>query len=49
MDDGRICDGIGFAQIKPDLRCASTPDRRGHASTERRILCLCQAMGGHGL
>jgi hypothetical protein len=37
MADGRICDGTGFAQIKPDLRCASMPDRRDHSSTERRI------------
>jgi hypothetical protein len=37
MADGRICDGIGFAQIKPDLRCASTPDPRDHSSTERRV------------
>jgi hypothetical protein len=37
MADGRICDGIGFAQIKPDLRCASMPDRMDHSSTERRI------------
>jgi hypothetical protein len=36
MADRRICDGIGFAQIKPDLRCASMPDRRDHSSTERR-------------
>src|SRR5689334_12367989 len=34
MADGRICDGIGFAQIKPDLRCASMPDRSDHSSTE---------------
>jgi hypothetical protein len=38
MADGRICDGIGFAQIKPDLRCASMPDRRDHSSTERTEL-----------
>jgi hypothetical protein len=37
MADGRICDGIGFAQIKPDLRCASMPDRMDHSSTERRV------------
>ena len=37
MANGRIRDGIGGAQIKPDLRCASMPDRRDHSSTERRI------------
>jgi hypothetical protein len=37
MADGRICDGIGFAQIKPDLRCASMPDRSDHSSTEPRL------------
>jgi hypothetical protein len=37
MADGRICDGIGFAQIKPDLRYASMPDRGDHSSTERRF------------
>ena len=26
MADGRIRDGIGGVQIKPDLRCASMPD-----------------------
>jgi hypothetical protein len=37
MADGRICDGTGLAQIKPDLRCASMPDRMDHSSTERRF------------
>jgi len=37
MADGRICDGISFAQIKPDLRYASMPDRMDHSSTERRV------------
>jgi hypothetical protein len=37
MADGRIRDGIGGAQIKPALRCASMPDRRDHSSTERRL------------
>jgi hypothetical protein len=36
MADGRIRDGTGLAQIKPDLRCASMPDERDHSSTERR-------------
>jgi hypothetical protein len=35
MADGRICAGIGFTQIKPDLRGASMPDRRDHSSAER--------------
>jgi hypothetical protein len=37
MADGRIRDGIGGAQIKPNLRCTSMPDRRDHSSTERRL------------
>jgi hypothetical protein len=37
MADGRIRDGTGLAQIKPDLRCASMPDRMDHSSTERRF------------
>jgi len=37
MADRRICAGTGFAQIKPDLRSASMPDRRDHSSTERRF------------
>jgi hypothetical protein len=36
MAGGRIRDGTGGAQIKPDPRCASMPDRKDHSSTERK-------------
>src|SRR5204862_2919551 len=45
MADGRICDGTCFAQIKPDLRCASMPDRRDHSSTERRVSARLSTQG----